>query len=269
MLAFITSLRSKTVANDWKRVCALFERTACSVFNQTTPHFRLIVTCHERPILTKPFDERLEFIEVDFPPPDRREHILLSNDKVKKLIVALNKARDCGASFVMPLDADDMVSNRLVAFVLARPRADGWYVRHGWRYYEGQKWIERLGRFNQVCGSCNILSRRWFNFSKEPELERDADENLISEGHDRAVLNFRERGVALRPVPFRAIIYVCDGGENLSALDTTYLPSGPIRYRSPVRVGLGRIKSRIKNWTTRRLVTHAVETEFQLKVLGD
>ncbi len=51
MLCFLIPLKSAAVANDWERVCNIFEATLRSAYHQTDPDFRILVICHEKPIL--------------------------------------------------------------------------------------------------------------------------------------------------------------------------------------------------------------------------
>src|SRR5262245_46888531 len=99
MFCFITSLRSKQVSDNWPRVCELFERTATSVFNSDEQNIRLIAVCHERPVLRREFDQRLELIQVDSAAPIRSHHAMIE-DKVTKLLIAMRRVRELCADFV-------------------------------------------------------------------------------------------------------------------------------------------------------------------------
>ena len=273
MFCFITPLRSPELSDNWSRICELFERTAISVFGQTASDFRHIVVCHEPPTLKRAFDRRLEFIARDFPLPKkspcstRLTHgawPVMSDDKVNKLVAGLQRARELNADFVMLLDADDLVSCRLVAHVLSHPEADGWFVERGWRYEYGRPWIETLDGFNKVSSSCNVLARRWFNFPGYPERERDADSALILQGHGQAVEAFATRGAVLRPIPFRAVVYT-ENGENMSILMHEHLHGWRPQPRSnPLRRLFGHCKRAMLAWLKRRLCTPALRREFAI-----
>ena len=95
MFCFVTPLRSPKLSDNWPRICALFERTATSVFRQTVGDFRHVVVCHEPPVLTRAFDRRLEFVVKDFPLPGKSSSAprlapaawpIMSDDKVNKLV---------------------------------------------------------------------------------------------------------------------------------------------------------------------------------------
>ena len=218
-LCFISSLRPQRASANWRQVCELFERTALSVFNQTNPNFRFVVACHEPPILNRSFDERLEFITLDLPIPDAT-YATRDLDKRHKLMAALRRARELGADYVMSLDADDLVSNRLVDFVVSQPWADGWYVTRGYKYVYGSRWIEPShAGFNLMCGSCNILSRRFFAFPDDPEREREVDRIWFIGGHAAFAELFSAKGANLQSIPFSAVTYVSHEGERMRDLN--------------------------------------------------
>lgn len=268
MFCFITSLRSPLVSRDWPRVCALFERTLVSIFNQTGADFRVIAVCHRPPTLQRAFDDRLEFISAShLPVPDPAiapfgaDFLSMSQDKVRKLIIALRRARELKAAFVMPIDADDLVSRRLVAHVLAHPGADGWFVERGWRYAYGRPWIAAVDRFHLVCGSGNVLSRRWFAFPGKPERERQIEIDWLEQGHTEFVRVFRERGALLRPVPFRAAVYTVMTGENISLIPVGEKPKD---RREPLRRLAGYCKRKVLASRKLRLCTSRLRMEFAL-----
>lgn len=261
MFCFITSLRSRAVSDNWRRVSELFERTAVSVFNQTAPEFRLIAVCHELPILERTFDERLEFIRVNYAVPERGNREQMLDDKVLKLLLAMRRVRELGADFVMPMDADDLISRKIVAHALAHPDADGWYVEHGYRYQYGRNWLETLPGFGRICGTCNILARRWFAFPGAPEREVAADDALIVKGFGQVVETFATQGAHLRPLPFVGVVYTVLNGENTSRL--VVHPQNSVR-RNRLRALAGHYKRATLLWLKRRPCTPALRREFAI-----
>lgn len=273
MFCFVTPLRSPQWSDNWSRICRLFERTATSVFRQTVPDFRHVVVCHEPPVLERVFDQRLEFITADFPLPKKPPRSLrltheawpaMGADKSNKVVAGVQRALELNADFVMLLDADDLVSCRLVAHVLSHPEADGWFVKRGWRYQYGRRWIETLDGFNQVSGSCNVLARRWMIFPGPPNGERGADAALILHDHGQTVEALAARGALLRPIPFRAVVYT-ENGENANILMHEHLRGGGRQPRhSPLRRLAGRCKRTMLAWSKRRLCTSTLRGEFAL-----
>lgn len=248
MFCFTTSLRAPDVSDVWWRVIDLLERTTASVFNQTDPRFCLIVAGSCVPPIRKKYDERLQFIVVDRPAPERTFESQME-DKVAKLKVALSRAQELGARYVMPIDADDLVSSKIVGHVMSAA-ADGWFVPHGWRYRYGSRWIARQDSFNQVCGTCNIVSAALL---RHPTGADD----LISNGHADAAKTFADKGADIRPLPFRAAVYTVANGENA----TRALPAGPFRKRG----ALVRFGGRLRDMALREQPCYgAVTAEFML-----
>lgn len=256
MFCFITSIRSAKVSDDWNRVCELFERTAASVFNQTIGDFRLVAVCHEVPEIKRRFDERLEFIKVSHPVPERNFNSLLTLDKVPKLKVAMRRARDLGATHVMPIDADDLVSRDIAAHALANPSVDGWVAQSGWRHQYGAGWIEQSDEFYFGCGTCNILTDRVFRLSDPIEEER-IDRIVIEQGHHQARSSLAKVGCVLQPIPFRAAICIVNNGENTSRTLTW-----EAKESKGLRGFVGRGLGGARQWSRRRPLTSNIKREF-------
>lgn len=259
MLAFITPLRAPQVSRNWRRVCELFERTANSVFAQTGQDFCMVVVCHEQPLLTRAFDSRLQFVPVNWTAPAHNWNSMVA-DKVNKLMLGLRHARKSGADYAMALDADDLVSRRLSEYVSSQPPADGWYARSGFMHRYGDAWIEPVAKdFNLLCGSCNILHRRWFSFPDDSTREHNVEHTWFGEGHAAFVRLFEAQGATLQPLPFPAVTYVIQE-ERLSRLDTSNFP--------PAR---GRLYSLISNTrlaaltiARQRRLTREIRDEFSI-----
>lgn len=263
MFCFITSLRARAASAHWDRVCELFERTAASVFAQSDPRFRLIVVGHDRPALSRAFDARLEFIAADLPIPEA-SYAAKDADKRHKLIIALQRAREVGADYAMSLDADDLVSARLVEYVLAHPDADGWYIRHGYVHQYGSRWVEPMrDSFNLVCGSCNILARRCFAFPQDAARERAMENDWFVEGHLQFVQAFAARGANIQPIPFPAATYIRHDGDRMNELnpDNVRPPPAP---RGPLRRLAGQALLAAVTLSRRRPLTGAIRREFAI-----
>src|SRR5262245_53047691 len=132
MLCFLMALKSRQVSRDWVHVCRLFEASLRSVYRQTHDNFRIIVACHETPIVTTNYDTRLEFINVDCPPPAQISTKLCMEDKWLKLRHAMIRAGELKPDFLMIMDADDLVSKHLASFTAQHQDRNGWMVRTGY-----------------------------------------------------------------------------------------------------------------------------------------
>ncbi|WP_236146311.1 hypothetical protein [Leptolyngbya iicbica] len=117
----------------------------------------------------------------------------------------------------MVVDADDCVSNRIVAFVNSHPESDGWILKKGYIYKENDLMMRREGsRFNQLCGSCNILK---FKLYPLPENTDHFSDELIyfysGFNHGKFERFFKDQDVILKPLPFAGVIYIIGNGENI------------------------------------------------------
>lgn len=136
MLVFVVPVKSKTVTSDWSSFSKLVNRCINSICNQTNFNFKIIVSCHEIPETNFNDDSRVEFLNVDFPPPimknNHKDNLQAKRaDKSKKVKFAADYAMKLGAQYIMTVDSDDCISNKICDFVF-KNAADsilGWYVK--------------------------------------------------------------------------------------------------------------------------------------------
>lgn len=212
MIVFIIPVKSQQISASWDHFSKLFERTLKSVSNQTNPNFKIIVVCHENP--TTLFKHpNLEYIHVDFEPPhlaktEKTLHNgLKREDKSRKVKAGICHSEQYYPDYLMVVDADDCISNKIAAFVESQKDkgTPGWYAKKGFIYREGD-WFAFLNKenFNTLCGTCIIVKPKYISniFQQVPYL------NFV---HKSIHLT---TGVALEPLPFPAAIYSMANGEN-------------------------------------------------------
>jgi hypothetical protein len=217
MLCFVMALKSKLVSKNWQKVSEVFENSLRSAYSQIDPNFKVIVVCHEIPILTDQYDERVEFIQVNFPPPTELVTQKTMADKWRKLAVGMVRVGEINPDFVMIMDADDLVSNQLSQYVNAHKSANGWMLRRGYTYSHNSPWIYKNNHF--TCGSDAIVGSRLIQFPKDLEPKSIDNCVVLKWGHTIIGEKLKEAGTPLETLPFRGAIYVCDHGDNDSALD--------------------------------------------------
>ncbi|PSB20031.1 hypothetical protein C7B76_06660 [filamentous cyanobacterium CCP2] len=211
------ALKSKAVSSDWKRVSHLFEASLRSAYQQIDPNFKVIVVCHETPMLRDSYDERVEMINVDFPPPSQLITKVTMQDKWKKLAVGMVRAGKLKPDFVMVMDADDLVSHKLSQFANARKSANGWVLKKGFRYKYGSQWVYVDDHFN--CGTNAIVNSKMIRFPENLSRE-EIDQCLVLKcGHTIIEQKMAEIGHPLEPLPFVGAVYVHGHGDNDSALN--------------------------------------------------
>ena len=156
MIYFLIPLMSKKVAKDWDTVSMLFNRTLWSCYNQTDPDFKILVACHEIPELIKKYDRRVEFLQVseeNAPIPTTQHEKMV--DKGYKTHTLAIRLRELGGGYAMVVDADDLVSNRLAAFVKQHPNENGFYIKTGSVYFVGDDYMKVMPKF--ASSTCCIV----------------------------------------------------------------------------------------------------------------
>lgn len=219
MIYFLIPLMSKKTAKDWDTVSMLFNRTLWSCYNQTDPDFKILVACHEMPALTKKYDERVEFLQVseeDAPIPTTQHEKMV--DKGYKTHALAMRLRELGGGYAMMVDADDLVSNRLAAFVKQHPNENGFYVKTGYVYFANDDYMKVLPKFSS--GSCCIVNYKVSELpdAYPPVMTENCDDNawIIRKRHGGVVPACAALGRPLKPLPFKGAVYVLGTGENHS-----------------------------------------------------
>lgn len=218
MLVFIVPLKSRKVSQSWEQVCNLFERSIKSICNQTSPDFRVIVVCNEKPEITFTHPH-ITYLEVDFPHHKESSPIVIGDtDKGRKILAGLTYARQLAPSHTMFVDADDCVSKHLAEFVNQHSNSNGWFINKGYKYREGSNFIfVRSNNFYHVSGTCNIIKYELNELPETPEYNRGCGYYKPYIVHRRISSILAQRGTPIEPLPFAGAVYIVENGENLSA----------------------------------------------------
>jgi len=217
MLGFAISLRSQRTTSDWDRAVVLLARTLESILNQTSPEFRAVVGCHELPDALSIDDDRVSFEQVDYAPPIYKDEWVV--DKQRKREVATISAHRMGCEYVMPLDADDLVSNRMTEYVLSEKAEYGYIVEKGYEYSFQRDSFSYAPRLSRVCGSCGVF--RWRDEDLPPTPWQPGDfayRDQVNTQHPNWMRRSMEVNRPLVQFPFHAVTYVVETGQNISAL---------------------------------------------------
>ncbi|MDQ3696863.1 MAG: hypothetical protein M3373_02400 [Gemmatimonadota bacterium] len=246
MLVFVIPVKHPARSQSYERVCDLLRQTLRSVGAQTDQHFATIVVCNQRP----PWGEdtaNLAFVEVDFPPAEPPANAKdwvnwLYLDRGAKIAVALRNAERFDPTHVMPVDADDFVSNRLARFVREHPDAPGWYMPTGLIWSGLFRIGEPREKFWSYCGTSHIFRRDMLPVPADLPLRPSRDEVIETLGqpyterilgnHVYYLRHFEERGVPLAPLPFIGGVWHADTGENSSRAWWRQTRFGPIWGRA-------------------------------------
>ncbi|MGE5209468.1 MAG: hypothetical protein ACM3KL_09080 [Alphaproteobacteria bacterium] len=275
-IVFLIPIASARRAKDWKRGCAYFEQTLSSVFNSRNGNYCVVVAGHEPPTFQLPQDPRLKFLSLGHPLPSREGgyYPAAVKDKLIKLEAAWNYAKSTwNPQYVMKLDWDDLISSRLVDWLVSAKNEPGYLIKHGWIWRSHAPYlIQRTEYFDRGCGSCLIirtdLADQTGPFLTEVEgvmLDEPASRFaiadhyslvpgsgittlLLNDTHQRYAAQFGYLGQRLATIPFRAAVCRIDHGNNAGA---------ECPRMQTVRMVLGRIRRT-------RLITRGLRNEFML-----
>lgn len=209
---------------------------------------------HERPDCTHFSDPRVQFVTATFPPPLAKDYNLYTLDKSEKLRIGLHLARSHEPTFVMAMDADDLISSNLTQFALQRPKANGWIIKRGYRYAFGSSWIFRTNSFN--CGTNAIVNARHVVFPEGRHSRMDHENCVVlRSGHVGIESEMARQGNPLEPLPFRGGVYISDHGDNITDI-------GPWGGREPRR-----LRWVLRSLKSIQLLTSRVVQEFNISPL--
>ena len=218
---FAIPLRSKFASKNWEVNVKLFNRTLKSVYNQIDPNFKILIAHHDEPDLFYKYDERVEFIRIDYPVPRNFDQQRL--DKYYKKRFLMKRIRELGSGYVMFVDADDLVSNKIASFVNMDKNEFGYYVRTGYEYYENTNKVKIAPRFHNMCGTNAIIKYSVDDLPTHVEFEGYDMTNKFRNNHyffdygmNEWVALAKAKDKPLSPLPFKGAIYVLNSGENLS-----------------------------------------------------
>jgi hypothetical protein len=211
--AFAIPLKSKLVSRDWPTVGRLLARTLRSLFNQSNPNYRIFLSCHEIPEIPELRDPRVEILQAKFDIPIYHAEFMIDKHRKRELIAA--RWRTLGGGYMMTVDADDLVSNRLVEYVMNQPSRRGFLVTRGYDLSERSRKVNVAPRFYKLCGTNCVIHWRPEELPVEPFQRQDVlFRESIRHGNVGTAGFFARRGESFAPLPFAAVVYVRSHGDN-------------------------------------------------------
>lgn len=266
MLTFIISMRARALSKDWAHHTWLLEKTVDSILAQTDSGFDVVVVCHDIPDIPQVRHPKVHVLPVDFPPP-RRTNDDMCIDKVLKVSGGIEWAMARGSDYVMFVDADDLVSRRLSAFVAAHRGENGWYFHDGFVHRYGERWVRTQALHHRICGTCVIVRTDLLRFAPS-EFCRGATTNTLADvGIEFYLPHLAAQDSPIKPLPFPGAIYILhpDSTSEVPGGDG-YRLAGSFPQRPPWRRALGWVKRTAIALPTVRPVTAKLRTEFTIPV---
>jgi hypothetical protein len=278
-IAFLIPFASRRVKSKWKIACAHLRQTLNSIQNSTSGNYCVVVAGHEAPDFDVRFDSRFYFLSLNHALPTH-DHWAAAQvlDKLTKIAAAWNYAKPTwNPKYVMKLDADDLISSRLVEWLDNANGEAGYLIKCGWVWRSGSRYlIQRTEYFDRTCGSCLIVrsdvAEKRGPFLTEMDGVRLDEADLRFAGSDqyslvpgsqvttlllndsciRYAAQFDYLGHSLSNVPFGAVVYRIG---NPDSVEGRRRPSR--RQTRTLRMLVGKIRRT-------RFITKSLRREFML-----
>ena len=276
-VAFLIPFASRRTKSRWDVACAHLRQTLKSVQNSTSENYRVVVAGHEPPDFNVETNAKVCFLPVDHDIPQHQDPIVSGRlDKLAKIGAAWNYAKSrWNPHYLMKLDADDLISARLVQWLENFGREPGYLIEHGWVWRSGARYLLQFTEYlDRVCASCLIvrgdiadregpfltgvegiqLDEAGSNFATNDHYSlvpgSGTSTVLLNDSHQRYAAQFAYLGQKLSTLPFGAVIYrIGNPDSNSAALDTG---------RPTLRMILGTIRRT-------KLLTRTLKAEFALE----
>lgn len=236
LFGFVIAFRAKENSKDWHREVRLLSRTLHSILNNKCGHFKIVVVFSDFPavnisddrIIWKKYeshfvksDEISDFNDYASKYYDSR-FAEISFDQGKKIMIGCSELKKLGCSYVMSVDADDLISCNLVDFVKEKNKLQlpGWVVSRGFIYNEGEKKImKQPWKFNLLNGSSYIIRIDLIPIPFHDSMSL-LDNNFFA-SHAWLYFRLKESGHKLLKLPFYGSVYVAHGQNwsNISELN--------------------------------------------------
>ena len=275
-VAFLIPFASQRTKSRWDIACADLRQTLRSVHNSTSESYCVVVAGHEPPNFNVETNAKACFLTVDHDIPCHQNAVVSGRlDKLAKIAAAWNYAKSTwNPHYLMKLDADDLISSRLVQWLENFGSEPGYLIKHGWLWQSGTRHIIQFTEYlDRVCASCLIIRSDVADqkgpFLTEVEgiqlngasLDFAARDHhslvpgsgtstlLLNDSHQRYAAQFAYLGHKISTLPFRAVIYRIGNPDSNSAALETGQPS--------LRMLLGAIRRT-------KLMTRTLKREFAL-----
>lgn len=212
-LTFIIPVRHQDNAKDWQRLKTILTETINSIALQTIDNWKAVIVANYGADLPE-MPAGFEVARVDFPPNQQYEKDSAPLEEIYEAF-RLDKGRRVLAGMlyagpmqhVMIVDDDDFVSNQLTEFVSEKKNDFGWYVRNGYVWGEGSKYLYIHPDFSNLCGTSLVIRSDLY---KLPVVFEDASDSYIRKmlgSHIYIKEHLKATETPLQPLPFIGAVY--------------------------------------------------------------
>jgi len=174
MIGFVVPIKPKAVSKNWDYDNLLLERTVKSICAQTDQDFKLIIVYNDQPKINFSHPNLIN-IHYPFPPVAaneiedldyvlkyyKKEYAEKMLDKGKKIYYGCKIAIEAGCNYLMGIDSDDLISNKLAEFVnkYAKSNKPGWRIKKGFIYEENARLLVKKLDIQNINGSTHIIRK--------------------------------------------------------------------------------------------------------------
>jgi hypothetical protein len=212
-ITFVIPVRHQDNAADWLKLKSNLASTLASISAQTSSDWRAVVVANRGADLP-PLPAQVSVCWVDFPPNKLHDqgtadketfYEAIRIDKGRRVLSGMLHAGPM--KYVMVVDDDDFVSNKLVAYAAAHPDLPGWYIHDGYLWGDGDPAVYRYAGFSKLCGTSHIIQAALYRL---PASLQAADDEYIKKmlgSHIYIHQHLIDSGTPLLPLPFAGAIY--------------------------------------------------------------
>lgn len=215
IVTFVIPVRHQDNCNDWAKLKSNLTQTLMSISQQTNPNWRAVVVANQGADLPE-LPDKVEVTYVDFLPNHlyQRDGITKKTfyeavrlDKGSRVLSGMLAIRD--THYYMVVDDDDLISNRLVDFIATQTQTQtsGWKVTEGYIWGDGGKFLLLNREFHYLCGTSLIIRADLYNLPETIDQISEDEIRTVFGSHIKVIEHFLEKGITLKPFPFRATIY--------------------------------------------------------------
>ena len=256
--AFVTPIVSRRYCPDWGMVGKRLSATLRSLSRQRADDWKMVLVGGDEPDLEEGLWDRVHFVEADLeidrPQRSGRREI----DKERKQYCGFVALQEVQPEYVGLLDFDDLFSVKLLDHVDRNPRVDGFVMRNGYVYRDGDSSCYYSRRLYRRTGSNLIVRYDPGYFPTEPHDFSDPRPSyrewpFVSSHVKNPGAVFDELGLSWEWVPFPAVLW----RRNADSISHAYKEVGQQRGNPLLRV-----KSKAKRIVSRRMISDHLLAEF-------
>lgn len=170
--------------------------------------------------------------------------------------------------YVMPIDADDLLNNKIVGYCEEHPNENCFVSKDGYVWYSQESKLRIYKHLYEFCESCNVIKMYREDlpekmpyddlYCHDGEIAKILNKRYpIRLDHNEVVKKYAEIKKPFEELPFCSTIYVLETGDNISSIYKKEHSNDNNKERfHPVAF--------IKNIYTTRIFTKSIKDEFGL-----